>query len=151
MIKVFEGDLLSKALEITEPFLMIDSFRLLEDSAIGYGSKNLTAEEWFFDCHLRSQMVMPATLQIEGMLQTMVMLIYQTVDHGKARSFITNIDVKVLNSAKPGTDIGYEAKILSTKRGIFKGEVIGKSNELVICKGVFSYASPHLMSVPKTV
>ena len=72
MIKVFEGDLLSKALEITEPFLMIDSFRLMENGSVGYGSKNLTAEEWFFNCHLPSQMVMPATLQIEGMLQTMV-------------------------------------------------------------------------------
>ena len=151
MTKVFEGSLLSKALEITEPFLMIDSFRLLENGAVGYGSKSLTAEEWFFDCHLRSQMVMPATLQIEGMLQTMVMLIYQTVDHGKARSFITNIDVKVLNAARPGICIEYEAKMLSSRRGIFKGEVIGKSEEKSICKGIFSYASPHLMSAPKIV
>jgi len=151
LIKVFEDDLLSKALEITEPFLMIDSFKLLQNGAVGYGSKNLTGEEWFFGCHLPSQMVMPASLQIEGMLQTMVMLIYQTEDHGKARSFITDIDVKVLNAAKPGTDIEYEAKILRARRGIFKGEVIGKSNEQVICKGVFSYASPHLMSTPKIV
>ena len=149
MTKVFEGDLLSKALEITEPFLMIDSFRLSENGAVGYGLKSLTNEDWFFDCHLKSQMVMPATLQIEGMLQTMVMLIYQTVDHGKARSFVTDIDVKVLNAASPGIDIEYEAKILTARRGIFKGEVIGKSNELIICKGAFSYASPHLMSTPK--
>ena len=151
MIRVFEGDLLSKALEIKAPFLMIDSFKLSENGRVGYGSKKLIPEDWFFDCHLKSQMVMPATLQIEGMLQTMVMLIYQTEDHGKARSFITDIDVKVLNAAKPGTDIGYEAKILMARRGIFKGEVIGKSNEHVICKGVFSYASPHLMSAPKIV
>ena len=119
MTKVFEGSLLSKALEITEPFLMIDSFRLLENGTVGYGSKSLKAEELFFDCHLRSQMVMPATLQIEGMLQTMVMLIYQTVDHGKARSFITNIDVKLLNAARPEF-IEYEAKMLSSRRGILR-------------------------------
>ncbi len=149
MTKVIEGTFLSDALEITEPFLMIDSFRLSEDGSLGYGKKSLTAQDWFFDCHLKTQMVMPATLQIEGMLQTMVMLIYQTFEHGKARSFITDIDVKVLNAAKPGIDIEYEAKILRFRRGIFKGEVTGKSNERTICKGVFSYASPHLISAPK--
>ena len=128
---------------------MIDSFKLSENGRVGYGSKKLTPEDWFFDCHLKSQMVMPATLQIEGMLQTMVMLIYQTVEHDKARSFITDIDVKVLNAAKPGIDIEYEAKILRSGRGIFKGQVIGKSNSLTICKGAFSYASPHLMITPK--
>ena len=78
-----------------------------------------------------------ATLQIEGMLQTMVILIYQTVNHDKERSFITDIDVKVLNAAKPGIDIEYEAKILRSGQGIFKGQVIGKSNSLTICKGHF--------------
>ena len=130
---------------------MIDCFKLSDDGSLGYGKKSLTAQDWFFNCHLQSQMVMPATLQIEGMLQTMVMLIYQTVEHGKARSFITDIDVKVLNAAKPGIDIEYEAKILRFRRGIFKGEVTGKTNESIICKGVFSYASPHLMSAPKIV
>ena len=91
---------------------MIDFFKLSENGRVGYGLKNSHSEDWFFDCHLKSQMVMPATLQIEGMLQTMVMLIYQTVEHDKARSFITDIDVKVLNAAKPGIDIEYEAKIL---------------------------------------
>ncbi len=146
---VIEGDLLSGALEIKAPFLMIDSFKLSENGKVGYGLKRLTPGDWFFDCHLKSQMVMPATLQIEGMLQTMVMLIYQSVEHGTARSFITDIDVKLLNAAKPGISIEYEAKILRSGRGIFKGEVTGKSNDLTICKGAFSYASPHLMIMPK--
>ena len=149
MTEVIEGDLLSKTLDITEPFLMIDSFKLSENGVVGYGLKSLMAEDWFFDCHLPSQMVMPATLQIEGMLQTMVMLIYQTADHGKARSFITDIDVKLFNAVSPGVNIEYEAKIFMARRGIFKGKVIGKSNEQTICKGAFSYASPHLMNTPK--
>ena len=149
MNKEVKGETLSNTLEITEPFIMIDSFRLSESGDIGYGLKSVTDEEWFFNCHLQSQMVMPATLQIEGMLQTLVMLIYQTFDHGKKRSFVTEIDVKMLSTINPGIEITYEAKILKSRNGIFKGQVIGISNSRIKCKGMFTFASPHLMNTPK--
>ena len=139
---------ISAKLDITDPFLMIDSFRMGDDGATAFATKDLQSEDWFFDCHLPGEQVMPATLQIEGMLQTLVLLIYAAKDHGAKRSFVTDINAKLLSAATPGLSITYEASLKSFRRGIAKGEVIGTSEGKVLCRGEFGYASPHLMAVP---
>lgn len=136
-------------LDIQPPYLMIDSFEIIEKGAKAKALKKLTDADWFFSCHLPKTQIMPATLQIEGMLQTLVLLIYASVEHGDQRAFITDIQVKILSAAVPEQDIEYEAELLSSKRGVSKGTVVGRSLGKVVCKGSFTYASPHLMIVPK--
>lgn len=140
---------ISVRLDITEPFLMIDTFEMVEPGSMARATRDLAAEDWFFKCHLPASQVMPATLQIEGMLQTMVLLIYSSVDHGAHRSFITNVNVRLLSAAKPGCAMTYEARLVSFQRGIAKGEVTGTSEGKLMCRGEFSYASPHLMAAPR--
>jgi len=149
MLRTLSRDEIASWLDITDPFLMIDSFEEVEAGRRARAEKNLKSEDWFFTCHLPRSRVMPATLQIEGMLQTLVLLIYTAVDHGVNRSFVTNIDVKCLSAAEPGHTIRYDAELIDFRRGIAKGAVTGTSDGAVLCRGEFRYASPHLLAVPE--
>ncbi|MFC3031825.1 3-hydroxyacyl-ACP dehydratase FabZ family protein [Pseudoalteromonas fenneropenaei] len=140
---------ISQQLDIKPPFLMIDTFSVVEKGEKAIATKSLSPNEWFFDCHLPHSQVMPATLQIEGMLQTLVLLIYDTYDHGETRAFVNDIQVKVLSASTPENTLEFVATLSPMRRGITKGEVIGSSDGKVVCKGSFSYASPKFMLQPK--
>lgn len=135
---------ISTYLDITEPFLMIDSINEMVPGKSAQSSKQLKKNEWFFNCHLLKSRVMPATLLIEGMLQTFVLLIYATEAHKENYAYITNIDVKIISSVLPEQKIHYHANILSSKRGITKGTAFGEVKDKIVCEGKFEYASPHL-------
>lgn len=139
---------IAKLLDITDPFLMIDQFEIIEQGKQALATKILGKDDWYFQSHLPKSQVMPATLQIEGMLQTLVLLIYKSIEHGEHRAFINDIQVKLLAPVTPKSNIDYHATLLSTRRGITKGEVIGRSDAKMVCKGEFAYASPHLMALP---
>ncbi|TMO57474.1 3-hydroxyacyl-ACP dehydratase FabZ family protein [Pseudoalteromonas phenolica] len=142
---------LSELLDIQDPFLMIDAYELIEAGQSAIGVKHLDAQDWFFQCHLPKSGVMPGTMQIEGMLQTLVLLIYDSFPHGENRALVNEIKVKLLSTitVKSSTEIKYEARIISMRRGICKGEVKGFREGELICSGEFTYASPHLMATPK--
>ncbi|MBL4603167.1 MAG: hypothetical protein JKY84_10490 [Emcibacteraceae bacterium] len=142
--KIFQIEI-SDRLDISPPFLMIDVYEEITTGERAIGTKHLKSDDWFLNCHLPKDQAMPATLQTEGMLQTLVLLIYSKEDHGDHRSFITDSKVKFKSSPEPGHDIIYEAQLLSFRRGIAKGTVVGTSNGKEICSGEFTYASPHLM------
>lgn len=127
---------------------MIDRFEIVESGRLARATKDLTDQDWFFDCHLPKSRVMPATLQIEGMLQTLVLLIYDQHPHGDHRSFVTDVAVKLISAATPGQSIVYQAELQSARRGIAKGIVTGTSGGRLLCRGEFRYASPHLMVLP---
>jgi 3-hydroxyacyl-[acyl-carrier-protein] dehydratase len=148
MTTKFTRDEIASRLDITDPFLMIDDFEVIEPGRLARATKELTKEDWFFDCHLPKSQVMPATLQTEGMLQSLVLLIYAAENHGEHRSFVTNISVNLISAAEPGQKIIYEARLKSFRRGIAKGEVTSTADGKTLCKGEFSYASPHLMTLP---
>ncbi|RZG08256.1 hypothetical protein EXT48_04000 [Pseudoalteromonas sp. CO348] len=143
---------ISTALNITAPFLMIDNYELIEKGKTAIATKSISVDDWFFECHLPKSGVMPGTLQIEGMLQTLVLLIYDSFEHGEHRAYVNNINVKLMKAVTVTTcsELRYEATILSMRRGICKGEVIALCDGTKICAGTFSYASPHLMAVPKS-
>lgn len=139
---------IAERLDITDPFLMIDTFEVTEPGAAARATRSLDSGDWYFAAHLPREQVMPATLQIEGMLQTLVLLIYDAVEHGAHRAFITHVDVKLVSAAKPEHDIVYDARLISFRRGIARGEVTGSSDGQPLCRGAFTYASPHLMGAP---
>ncbi len=141
------GDLI-RLLDITPPFLCIDSVEVNLSEMTAKGIQKLDKKDWFFDCHLPSKKVMPATLIVEGMLQTLASLIYSCENHLGLLSLITDINVKIKESAKPETELEYHATLLSNRRGIIKGQVKVLSNGNLIGSGSFEYATPELLIVP---
>ncbi len=142
-------DQIIEYLEINTPFLMIDYVQEIIPGVSAHGVKKLTKDDWFFKCHLQRELVMPGTLQIEAMLQTLVLTIYTMEGHKGKLSYISNINTKLFSKILPNNQFNIHADLLSYKRGIAKGVAVGKINDAKVCQGEFTFASPHDMPRPR--
>ena len=136
-------DEITQYLEITPPFLMIDYVDEIIPGKSAHGVKNLTNDDWFFKCHMQRELAMPGTLQIEAMLQTLVLTIYTMEGHEDKFSYITHIDTKLFSKISPGNQFVIHADLLSYKRGMANGVAVGKVNDVTVCRGEFTFISPH--------
>lgn len=141
---------ISSRLDILEPLLMIEKINILPLDKTAKAFQTINKKDWFFQCHLPNKPVMPAVLTIEGMLQTLALLIYSTIDHKYDKAYIVDIKTKLLSSITEfDSEIIYFAQLSSYKRGISKGTVEVFSKNQKKSKGEFVYVSPSLMKLPK--
>jgi 3-hydroxyacyl-[acyl-carrier-protein] dehydratase len=140
---------ISRYLEVTPPFLMIDYVDEIKPGKSALGVKNLTDDDWFFKCHMRREPTMPGALQIEAMLQTLVLTIYTMKGHEGMPVFQVSVKAKLVSKIYPGNQLIIQANLLSYKRGIAKGAAVGKVNDATVCQGEFTFASPHDMPRPQ--
>ncbi len=140
---------ISSRLDILEPLLMINKINILPLDKTAKAFQTINKKDWFFQCHLPNKPVMPAVLTIEGMLQTLALLIYSTIDHKYDKAYIVDIKTKLLSSITEfDSEIIYFAQLSSYKRGISKGTVEVFSKNQKKSKGEFVYVSPSLMKLP---
>ena len=142
-------DEIMKYLEITPPFLMIDRVEKIIPGKSCYAIKKLKQDDWFFNCHLEREQLMPGALQIEAMLQTLVLAIYTMEGHKGKLSFVTDISTKLFSKVSPDSQLDIYADLLSYKRGVAKGIVKTKVNNVNVCQGEFTLISPHDIPTPK--
>ncbi len=150
MYLILDRKQISLKLDIYDPLLMIDKINIKTEDNTAKGFQLIQKDDWFFKCHLPNKPVMPAVLTIEGMLQTLALLIYNTIDHNYQKAYIVDIKTKLLASiSELDNEIIYSAKLNSHKRGISKGivEVFSKNEKK--SRGEFIYASPSLMTLPR--
>ena len=151
--KAIEGfslniDEISQYLEIEPPFLMVDYVDEIIPGKSALGVKTLTEDDWFFKCHMQRDRVMPGSLQIEAMLQTLILTIC-TIEGRKGKmAYITHINTKLLSKVPPGNQFIIHADLLSYKKGIAKGVAVGKVNNATVCSGEFTFVSPHDVPCP---
>ena len=145
----FNTDEIIDYLEITPPFLMIDHVEKIVPGKSCYAIKKLKQEDWFFNCHLEKEKLMPGVLQIEAMLQTLVLAIYTMEGHKGKLSFVTDVSTKLLSKVSPDSQLDIYADLLSYNRGIAKGVVKTKVNNIKVCEGELTLISPHDMPVPR--
>ena len=144
-------DEIIRYLEITPPFLMIDYVEKIIPGKSCYAIKKLKKDDWFFNCHLKTEQLMPGVLQIEAMLQTLVLAIYTMDGHKGKLSFVTDVSTKLISKVKPESKLDIYADLLSYRRGIAKGIVKAKVNNINVCQGEFTFISPHDMPTPKSI
>ena len=142
-------DQITQYLEISPPFLMIDYVKEIIPGKSAHGIKKLTENDWFFKCHMQRELVMPGTLQIETMLQTLALTIHTMERHKGKFSYITDINTKLFSKISPGYQFIIHADLSSYKRGIAKGVAVGKINDTKVCQGEFTFISPHDMPRPQ--
>jgi 3-hydroxyacyl-[acyl-carrier-protein] dehydratase len=145
-------DEISQYLDITPPFLMIDYADEIIPGKTAHGFKNLTEDDWFFKCHTgftQKNLVMPGTLHIEALLQTLVLTIYTLEGHNGKFSFISHINTKLFSKISPGNQFNIHADLLSYKRGIATGVAVGKINDAKVCQGEFTFISPQYSPLPQ--
>jgi 3-hydroxyacyl-[acyl-carrier-protein] dehydratase len=142
-------DEIMQYLEITHPFLMIDYAYEIIPGKSAYGVKNLLNDDWYFKCHLQSELAMPGVLQIEAMLQTLILTIYTMAGHKGKFSYITHIKTRLFSKISPPNQLIINANLLSYKRGVAKGVAEGKVNDVMVCQGEFTFTSPHDVPHPQ--
>lgn len=141
---IMTKDEISRLIHITDPFLLIDEVVACEPEKFIRTAYKATEDKWYFKCHISHLGVMPATLIIEGMLQSMVLLIYKSHCHGSNASYVTNIESKIIKPVRAGAHISYYASINYAKRGLFKGRITGMVEGHEIGWVDVVYASPHM-------
>jgi 3-hydroxyacyl-[acyl-carrier-protein] dehydratase len=140
----------SKLLEVTSPFLFIDYVDRLIPGKCARGHLNLEKEDWFFKCHLPREQTMPGTLLTEAMLQTLVLTLYTMEGHHGKPSFITAMQINLLSKVGPRTKLRIEASLKSYRRGLAQGEARVLEEDKVVCRGLFTYVSPHDLPRPNS-
>ena len=142
-------DQIVEYLEIFPPFLMIDYVKNIIPGKSAHGIKKLAEDDWYFKCHMQREQILPGTLQIEAMLQTLILTIYTMEGHEDKFSYITQINTKLFTKISPGNQFDIHADLLSYKRGIASGVTVGKINNATVCQAEFTFISPHDMPLPK--
>jgi 3-hydroxymyristoyl/3-hydroxydecanoyl-(acyl carrier protein) dehydratase len=144
-----DTDQIIDLIEVTPPFLMIDYAVKVIPGKSCYTIKTVKEKDWFFDCHLKTEMTMPGVLLIESMLQTLILAIYTMDGHKGKLAFVSDIRTKLISKVLPNSVLHIYADLLSSKRGISKGIVKIKVNKIEVCQGEFELISPHQMPIPR--
>ena len=128
------------------PYLLVDVAEevIPGDSAKGY--KNLSINDWFFDCHFPEDPNMPGMLQIEAMVQLCALTIL-TLDgnKGKVAYLSSASNLKWSRKVVPGDRLDMDTKLVSFKRGIGLCNGIGSVNGELASKADFTLVLPHVL------
>ncbi len=120
------------------PFLLID--RVVEidlgKSIVGY--KNVTINEEFFNGHFPGKPIMPGVLIIEALAQAAGVLGFKSQEKKPADGylyyFVGADNVRLKRPVVPGDCLQLEAKIISSRRGLYKFDCIASVEGKLVCK-----------------
>ena len=126
-----------KYLKHKYPLLLVDHVLNLKPGEECTTSLSLTKDRWFFGCHYPDFPVMPGTLLLEAMSQTMVIAITSMddyVDDSKAGVLLSKIsNSRFMGGAFPEMELKIHARIKNIKRGIVSGTIVCDSGGVTIC------------------
>ena len=128
------------------PYLLVDVAEEVIPGVSAKGYKNLSINDWFFDCHFPGDPNMPGMLQIEALVQLNALAIL-TLDgnKGKVAYLSSASNLKWLRKVVPGDRLNMDTKLVSFKRGVARSTGVGSVNGELTCKADFTLILPHIM------
>ncbi len=122
------------------PFLLVDrvvEMDLEEKRIRAY--KNVTINEPFFNGHFPGHPIMPGVLIIEAMAQAAGLLGFSLMGAKAAADtlylFVGSDNLRFRSPVTPGDQLTLEARVLSTKRGLWKFECQASVDGKAVCSG----------------
>ncbi len=122
------------------PFLLVDRVEeiIKGESIVAY--KNVTINEPFFNGHFPDYPVMPGVLITEAMAQAAGILGFKSMDKkpadGSMYLFVGAEKLRFKRQVIPGDKLTLEARIISSRRGIWKFECKASVNGELAASGV---------------
>lgn len=120
------------------PFLLID--RVLEWGERRVRTlKNVTHNEPFFAGHFPEQPIMPGVLILEGMAQTVGLLISR--EQPGRSGYLVGVDhARFRRPVQPGDQIVYEAELERGRQGFYRARVQASVNGTPVAEALLSVA-----------
>ena len=138
---------LSTLLRISDPFLMIDEVIDIIPNISGHGFKHLKKDEWFYKCHFTNEPIMPGTLQVEAMLQTIIAIIYSDSKLIKKNSLITKASANFYLKINTSGKLTINAQINKNERGIVQGKADVFFDNKKASDGIFKFINPDQFKI----
>ena len=134
-------DAIMKTIPHRYPFLLVDRIDEVEEGVSATGSKNVTANEWFFQGHFPDYPVMPGVLIVEALAQVgAVALLSQPEFEGKI-AFFAGIDkVRFKRQVRPGDTLKLECRITKLRGPVGFGEAVATCEGQLVCSGELMFA-----------
>ena len=128
------------------PYLLIDVAEEVVPGVSAIGYKNLSINDWFFDCHFPGDPNMPGMLQIEAIVQLSALAIL-TMEGNKGKvAYLTSArNLKWSRKVVPGDRFDMNTKLISFKRGIGSFTGAGSVEGDIACKANFTLILPHII------
>ena len=132
------------------PYLMIDYVEQVVPGVSSSGYKQLSPDDWFFECHFPDDPNMPGMLQVEALMQLAALMIL-TLDgnKGKVMYMSSASDIKLSRKILSGDRLEMVTKLNSFRRGIAKCSGWGNVNGKNACRANFVLVLPDLIESPQ--
>ncbi|MED4050847.1 3-hydroxyacyl-ACP dehydratase FabZ [Priestia megaterium] len=123
------------------PFLLVDRILEQEEGKLAIGSKQVTANEPFFQGHFPDYMVMPGVLIVEALAQ-LGGFAMAADDQQKGRlAFLAGIDeCRFKRQVRPGDTLRLEFEVLKQRGKIVRGKGKAFVDSELACEAVITFA-----------
>ncbi|EGK62593.1 (3R)-hydroxymyristoyl-[acyl-carrier-protein] dehydratase [Centipeda periodontii DSM 2778] len=123
------------------PLLMIDYAECVIPGRSAVAVKNLTNNEWFFQCHFPGNPVMPGTLEMEAIFQTAALAVHTLPGNKEKTSYLVRANnLMYLGFAHPGDTLRIKAELKRWKHGVGSGHGEITVKDKIVCKIDFTLA-----------
>jgi len=128
------------------PYLLIDFAEEVIPGVSAKGYKDLTKNDWFFECHWQGDPNMPGMLQIEALVQMCALTVLTLPGNkGKVVYLTAANNIRLLKKIVMGDRLNIETKLLSWKRGIGNCSGTGSVNGEIACRADFTIVMPDVL------
>ena len=110
--------------KITQPFLMVDSIKIIKSLKSATGIKKVTRNSWFFKCHFIDRPMMPGTLIQESMLQTIIATLHASKKFKDKIFLIISSKTNFYSKVDKPTVLKIDVKILKIRKSIIETFVV---------------------------
>jgi 3-hydroxyacyl-[acyl-carrier-protein] dehydratase len=123
------------------PFLLVDRIDEHEPGVRAVGTKNVTANEWFFPGHFPEYPVMPGVLVIEALAQVGAVALLSLPENEGKLAFFAGIDkVRFKRQVRPGDTLRLECEISRMRAGVGFGSARATVDGELVCTGELMFA-----------
>ena len=124
---------IKKYIKIRYPVLMVDGATVIPGVS-AYGYKEFGNSEEFWEGHYPDFPLLPGTYQLEAMAQVFSLIVLTIKGNNDIPKLVGFDNVRFYKEIKPNSKLEIEAKMVSYKRGLAKGDVIAKVDYEIVCK-----------------
>lgn len=129
------------------PYLLIDVAEEIIPGVSAKGYKNLSVNEWFFECHFPGDPNMPGMLQLEAIMQLSALMVLTLPGNKGKVAYLTGANnIKLMRKIVPGDRFDIETKLNSWKRGVGSCSGTGSVNGKIACKVDFTFVMPDILN-----